>query len=133
MDYTEYQSSRRFALASMILGICSLLFFCTIYLPLPLGALGCLFAILSRRRGKALSGTAIAGLVTSCLGAVAGLVMLVVVIFSAITLLQPSHRDQLNALFEQTYGMDFEDYIETIYGEDFDMDLLNSLYGEDIE
>ncbi len=133
MDYTEYRSRNNFAMASLVLGICSLLFFCTIYLPLPLGALGCLFVILSRRRGRSLSGTAVAGLITSLLGMLAGLVMFVFVIVSTFTLLQPEHRDQLDSLFEQTYGMDFEEYLKMFYGEDFDIEFLDSFYNGDFQ
>lgn len=122
MDYRSNRSGNSFAIASMILGICSLLFFCTVYLPIPLGALGCLFVILSKRRGKTMSGAAITGLVTSILGVLCGLFILIGSLFTAFTLLRPENRELLDSMFEQTYGMDFEDYMEMIYGDNFDFD-----------
>lgn len=122
MDYRSNRSRNGFAIAAMILGICSLLFFCTVYLPIPLGALGCLFVVLSKRRGKAMSGTAIAGLVTSILGILCGLFILIGSLFTAFTMLNPENRELLDSMFEQTYGMDFKEYMEMIYGEDFDFD-----------
>lgn len=122
MDYRSTRSGNGFAIAAMILGICSLLFFCTVYLPIPLGALGCLFVILSKRRGKAMSGAAITGLITSILGMLCGAFILIVSLFSAFTLLRPENRELLDSMFEQTYGMDFQEYFEMIYGDDFDFD-----------
>lgn len=122
MDYRSNRSGKGFAIAAMILGICSLLLFCTVYLPIPLGALGCLFVILSKRRGKALSGAAITGLITSILGMLCGACILIVSLFSAFTLLRPENRELLDSMFEQTYGMDFQEYFEMFYGEDFDFD-----------
>ena len=122
MDYRSNRSGNGFAIAAMILGICSLIFFCTVYLPIPLGALGCLFVILSKRRGKPMSGTAIAGLITSILGMLCGAFILIFSLFSAFTLLRPENRELLDSMFEQTYGMDFQEYFEMIYGDDFDFD-----------
>lgn len=122
MDYRSNRSVNGFAIASMILGICSLLFFCTVYFPIPLGALGCLFVILSKRRGKAMSGAAITGLVTSILGMLCGLFIIIGSLFTAFTMLRPENRELLDSMFEQTYGVDFEEYFKMIYGEDFDFD-----------
>ena len=122
MDYRSNRSGNGFAIAAMILGICSLLLFCTVYLPVPLGALGCLFVILAKRRGKAMSGAAITGLITSILGMLCGAFILIVSLFSAFTLLRPENRELLDSIFEQTYGVDFQEYFETIYGDDFDFD-----------
>lgn len=122
MDYRSERSGNGFAIAAMILGVCSLIFCCTIYLPIPLGALGCLFAILSKRRGKAMSGAAMAGLITSILGLVSALCIVIASLFTAFTLFRPENRERLDSLFERTYGMDFEEYMQYFYGEDFDLD-----------
>ena len=55
MDYRQNSPAPRrnpFTVASLVLGICSLASICTAILPLPLGALGILFAILSYRKGR---------------------------------------------------------------------------------
>lgn len=122
MDDRSDRSKNAFAIAAMILGICSILFICTLYLPIPLGALGCLFVILSKRRGKAMSGAAITGLITSILGILCGLFILIVSLFSAFTLFKPENREMLDSIFEQTYGVNFQEYLERLYGEDFDFD-----------
>lgn len=122
MDYRSNRSGNGFAIAAMVLGTCSLLFCCTIYLPIPLGALGCVFAILSKRRGKAMSGAAVAGLITSILSMLCASCIIIASVFTAFTMLRPENRERLDSLFEQTYGMDFEEYMQYFYGEDFDLD-----------
>ena len=126
--YQPYQPEpkNRFAIVAMVLGLCSLLSLCTFFLPLPLGALGIVFVILSKRQGKKMSGTAITGLFTSLVGIGVSLVLIVVAITTAFTMLKPENRGALNQQFEQIYGMDFDEYMERIYGEDFD-DMMDQL------
>ena len=115
-----------FATAAMIVGLCSLLSLCTIFLPVPLGALGILFVILSRRKGKKLQSTALTGLVTSIIGMVLGIGIFIAVIASSLVMLKPENRDMLNEQFEEMYGIDFDEYMERLYGEDFES--LEDLY-----
>ena len=126
--YQPYQPEpkNRFAIVAMVLGLCSLLSLCTFFLPLPLGALGIVFVILSKRQGKKMSGTAITGLFTSLVGIGISLVLIIVAITTAFTMLKPENRGALNQQFEQIYGMDFDEYMERIYGEDFD-DMMDQL------
>ena len=58
----------KFARASLILGMCSIVLVCTLFLPIPLGALGLLFYFLSKRLHKPVDSSAKAGLVTSLIG-----------------------------------------------------------------
>ena len=117
----------KFAMASMILGICSLATFCTIFLPLVLGALGIIFAVLSKRRVKKMQGSAVTGVITSALGMGVALVFCIISIGSAFILLQPENRDQLNELYESQYGITYEEYVEEIYGEDT-LELMDELF-----
>ena len=123
----QYKPTDKFALVSMILGICSLATFCTIFLPLVLGALGIIFAVLSKRRGKKMEGSAVTGVITSALGMAVALVFCIISIGSAFILLQPENRDQLNELYESQYGITYEEYVEEIYGEDT-LELMDELF-----
>lgn len=124
--YPYGETRNGFATASLVLGICALLSICTLFLPLPLGALSILFAILSRRQHRKLAPNAIAGLITSIISVVMGLAITIYSLVSAFALLKPENREYLNSVFEQTYGMDFDEYMENLYGEDFD-DYFNQL------
>ena len=78
MDYRQNPPAPRrnpFAIVSLVLGIGSLLTICTGFLPLPMGALGILFAVLSYRRGRRLDSMALTGAVTSCVGLLFSLVL----------------------------------------------------------
>lgn len=127
MDYHQSPPAPRrnpFTIASMILGICSLLTICTAVLPLPLGALGILFAILSYRKGRRMDAMAVTGLATSCVSLVFSAVMYGAV-FSAMPnmLRDPEYRDMLNRYSESMYGESYDDLFERVYGVD-----LNDLF-----
>lgn len=111
--------TNKFAIASLVLGICSILFFCTLIGPIALGCLGILFAILSKKKGCKMEGSAIAGIITSALGAITALVVWIGVFVLGFSMLQPENRDVLDAQFESIYGMDMEEYMQFFYGEDF--------------
>ncbi len=113
-----YKPTDKFAMVSMILGICSLATFCTIFLPLVLGALGIIFAVLSKRRGKKMESSAVTGVITSSLGMGVALVFCIISVGSAFVMLQPENRDQLNELYENSFGMTYEEYVEEFYGEE---------------
>lgn len=127
MDYRQSSPAMRrnpFTIASLVLGICSLVTICTAILPLPLGALGILFAILSYRKGRSMDVMAITGIATSSLG-----LAISVVIYGAIFAMIPSmmrdpdYRDMLNRYSESMYGESYEDLFERAYGID-----LNDLF-----
>ncbi len=74
MDFQEgqkEQSSRGLALVSMILGIASI---CCCCISLPLGGLGIVLAILSRRENREMLMQAKAGLITSIIGIVISII-----------------------------------------------------------
>lgn len=122
-----YKPTNKFAMVSMILGICSLVFLCTIFLPLVIGALGIIFAILSKRRGQKMEGPAVTGVVTSSLGMGVSLIFCIVSLVSASIMLQPENRHQLNQMYEDSFGMTYEEYIEELYGEEM-LEQMNDMF-----
>jgi thiol:disulfide interchange protein len=66
-----------FAIASLVLGICSVVFTC-IYIGLPLAILGLIFGILARKSSK--KGMAIAGIILSSAGLVLGVAFILIVV-----------------------------------------------------
>ncbi len=124
MDYRQNPPAARrnpFTVASLILGICSLASVCTAILPLPLGALGILFAVLSYRKGRHMDTMAMAGIATSCVG-LAFSVLIYGVVFSMIPTMMrdPEYRDMLNRYSENMYGESYDDLFERAYGIDLD-------------
>lgn len=119
------RNTSTFAVASLVLGILSLVTLCTGILPIPLGALGILFAALLHRKGRSMPPQATAGLVTSICGLIMGLFITVgacVYTFVEMPMLlrDPAYRQQLNETCEQMYGMSFDDLMQQAYGIDID-------------
>ncbi len=126
-NYTYQPEPRNvFAIVAMVLGLCSLLSLCTLILSVPLGALSIIFVVLSKRQQKKMAPTAITGLVTSLVGILASVIILISLLGTTFSLLKPENRGELNRQFEQIYGMDFDEYMEQIYGDDFD-DIMKQL------
>ena len=126
MDSQAIRRKNPFATASLVCGVLALLTVTTAILPIPLGALSILFAVLSHRKGEKFCSSQIAGLVTS----VIGLILSATVIISAFAMLptmlkSADYRDQLNKMSEQLYGESFDDMVEELYGLDLD-DLLDN-------
>ncbi|MFG6357638.1 MAG: DUF4190 domain-containing protein [Acetatifactor sp.] len=124
MDYRQNSPAPRrnpFTVASLVLGICSLASICTAILPLPLGALGILFAILSYRKGRQMDTMAMAGIATSCVGLVfSALIYGVVFSMMPAMMRDPDYRDMLNRYSENMYGESYDDLFERAYGIDLD-------------
>ena len=126
MDSQAIRRKNTFATASLICGILALLTVTTAILPIPLGALSILFAILSHRKGERFCSSQIAGIVTSAIGLVLSAFIVVSVFAMLPTMLKtPEYRDQLNKMSEQLYGESFDDMMEELYGLDLD-DLLDN-------
>ena len=124
MDYRQTAPAMRrnpFTSASLILGICSLVTICTAVLPLPLGALGILFAILSYRKGRHMDTLAITGIATSCVGLLFSLIFIGIAFSMMPAMLRdPEYRDMLNRYSESMYGQSYDDLFENAYGIDLD-------------
>lgn len=123
----EYQAPTRkspFAAASMVLGILALLTLGTVFLPLPLAALGILFAVLAHRKGKKRDASCLTGLITSSIALVVSMSLIAASLAMIPTILRsPEYRKQLNTFSEQLYGENFDDMVEELYGVNLD-DLL---------
>ena len=111
-----------FIIASMVCGVLSVTACCTGILSLPLGALGILFALLTYRKGKKMNGTAMIGIVLSAMGIITGISMLVYSFYMLPEMMKdPFFRNQVDAITEQMYGMDFAEFMEEFYGYEIDV------------
>ncbi|MBE5869405.1 MAG: DUF4190 domain-containing protein [Lachnospiraceae bacterium] len=125
--YRPYEKNS-FATAALILGITALSMMCTGLLSIPLGALGILFAVLSRRKRK-MSPPAKIGCVLSSIGLGTGIMftlMALITMFSTMfsTLSQMdtstmTGEEIRNQLMESLYGEDYKTQLEN-YGIDYD-------------
>lgn len=118
MDYNRYnnqnnmtsgQSPERlnpFSVASLVCGIASITLCCTGVLPLPLGGLGILFAILTKRMGKAMPSMSITGLILSCVGIFLWMLMCIYLFYMIMT--DPELRDA----FEDSYEYYYDEFYE---------------------
>lgn len=104
-------ASRICGIISFGLGIFSVTACCLGYLSIPLGALGILFAMLSRRLGKQMPPACKSGIILSVIGIVVGLVMMIATIY--ITITDPQFWEQMQEtmelyeeMYEETYGID---------------------------
>ena len=102
-----------FAIASIICGIASVIVCCTGVLSIPTGALGILFAVLTQRKGQSLPGMSVAGIWLSCVGMALGILMTVYSFFMVFT--DPLLHQEMNAMFEMMYGMNMDEYFNTIF------------------
>ena len=119
---THRPYGQTFAIASLVCGLLSVTVgFCGI--ALPLGALGIIFAVLVRRKGKKTNSTAQAGLVLSSTGAILGAVILVLyLLFMPLLLKQQLSNDNTrqqmeaiyNSLWKNSFDMEFEEYLDYI-------------------
>ena len=99
MDYyTElpYNKINPFSIVSMFCGLLSVTLCCTGILSIPFGALGILFAVLTKRLGKPMPPMSVTGTLLSCLGMVLGICMCV---YSFIYVMNNS-PEMWNALLE---------------------------------
>lgn len=111
---------RTMAMISLVLGIASIVTIFSIYLPIILGSLAIVLAILSKGYGKQMLATAKAGIAT----AITGIVLIAAIFGSVISLFLSMTGDELvefgrqvDRQFEQQTGMDIEDLTGTSYEE----------------
>lgn len=112
---THRPNGQGFTMASVTCGILSITTCCTGFLPLPLGALGILFAMLVYRKGKRMNSSCMMGIITSCIGMAVGL-MMTIYSFAMLPafLKNEEFRSQFDTLTQQMYGMDFDTFLEKI-------------------
>nr|WP_289765696.1 hypothetical protein [uncultured Acetatifactor sp.] len=118
---THRPYGQTFSIASAICGLLAMTTSCTIILSLPLGALGILFAVLAHRTKKKMNTTCVTGIALSCVGLVSALSMIVYSFVMLPSLMEnEAFRNQVNAVSQQLYGMDFDVFMEETYGYSFD-------------
>lgn len=105
------------SIASMTLGILSAIPCCMGTLSIPFGALGILFAVLTRRKGQRMHSLSFMGLWLSCVGLFWGIFVLVQSFIQLPQMLNdPAAMSEVNALYQMIYGMNFEEFLNTYYG-----------------
>ncbi|MBQ7954822.1 MAG: DUF4190 domain-containing protein [Lachnospiraceae bacterium] len=137
-SYTPYTPPRRniYATLSLIFGIVSLALMCTGILPIPLGALGIIFAVISRR-GARMDSTAKTGCLLSSIGLGCGLLLTIAIyVFSIFTMMQTILSDNQNLytdpdaltdqMMESIYGENYKELFEQ-YGIDYDQ-MMDQMY-----
>lgn len=115
-NYVPNQPSKRpngFAIASLVCGILSLVLCCTGILGIPAGALSILFAVLSKRKGERLSGMCIAGIVTSAIGILLGILAAAYSIY--LVFYDPTFRAQIDIMMQQMYGVSLEEFFSMYF------------------
>ena len=118
---THRPYGQTFSIASAICGLLAMTTSCTIILSLPLGALGILFAVLAHRTKKKMNTTCVTGIALSCVGLVSAVSMIVYSFVMLPSLMEnEAFRNQVNAVSQQLYGMDFDVFMEETYGYSFD-------------
>ena len=121
MDYYQNQNNemnqnmpqidpkyRGLSIASMVCGICSLVLCFMGLLSIPTGALGILFALLTRKRGQRMNNMCVAGIWLSCVGLSLGIFITVSSIVTVFT--DPSYMNMLDQMYQQMYGVDMEEF-----------------------
>ena len=105
------ESKNLFSIASLVCGILSLATCCMIFLSIPLGALGILFALLGRKADLEFDTVSRLGLMLSFAGILFGVFAIITVILQIPTLLNdPEYIRRLDTLYEQMYGQSFFEY-----------------------
>lgn len=100
-------ASRICGVLSMTLGMFSVTACCLGYLSIPIGALGILFAVLSRRIGKQMPIACKTGLMLSITGLLIGIIMMIFHVYTTIT--DPSfweYTQEMIEMYEEMYGIE---------------------------
>ena len=74
--HSEYKG-HGFSIASAVFGILSMLTTCLMVVPFPMAAFSLLFAGLAHRKGKRMHRLATHGIITSCMGIISAVIMLI--------------------------------------------------------
>lgn len=128
----EYQIpvKNRFSQASLVCGVLAILTILTGILPIFFGSLSIIFGILSKKSNTPYDSNAKVGFGCGAAG------LLMSFAFMAMTFIllpamfkDDAFRQQLDATYEQLYGVDFEEFFELYTGEEIDID---ELFGGDV-
>lgn len=99
---------RGLSIASMVCGICSLVMCCTGILSIPAGALGILFALLTRKSGQRMNTMCVAGIWLSCVGLALGIFITVSSMITVFT--DPAYYNMLDQMYQQMYGVGIDEF-----------------------
>lgn len=108
-DFMNTPTINTFSKASLVLGIITIVtvFMGVIYIPFITGGIAIILALLSRGRRRSFSTPALIGVITSCVGLVLNVALVVtsLVLYSNV----PEVRNQVNSYLEQMTGIEIED------------------------
>lgn len=134
MDY-RYRQPNKFSSTSCIMGITSLVTMCTGIFSIPLGALGVLFAVLSKK-DKKMDSSAKLGCTLSGIGLFSGLALTIFVYVTTFTAMFESidysqisnmtEEEAMDYIMESIYGPEYKEYYRSL-GIDYDQ-LMEQLY-----
>lgn len=118
------------ATASLVCGVVAVvsIFICPVVLTCIFGPISILLALLSKGYDAKMHNYAKIGIITSISGISMNIMMYSIII--ALFIYSPNYREAVieycDQTFEMTYGMDFNETMQQIYGEDFD---INKIFG----
>lgn len=114
-NYTPPPQPSGMSTASLVLGIIAMALSCCLYLSIPLGALGIIFAILSKGHSRKMTGRAKTGLGLS-IGSICLSFLLIVTTIAAVGLANLTRQAR--------------DYMDYYYGDYYDQEDLDRMFGD---
>ena len=102
-NYNPDKGRHSFEMASLVMSIIAMVLLCTGILSIPAGALGILFAILSRRENTPMSSMARTALILSAVSMIFGAMITVASIYTVMT--DPTALDEVRELYAR-YGIE---------------------------
>ena len=112
-NYNPDRGRHSFEIASIVMGIISMVLLCTGVLAIPFGALGILFALLSRKDKDRLGNIAITGAIISVVSMITGAFITVYSVYTVMT--DPSVLEEVSRMYAR-YGIEMPT-IPTFYSE----------------
>lgn len=114
MNYTASQKLSGTALGLSIFALISTLIF-PVILPLILGPVAIILAILSKGRGNTLPRRSHLSVILAVVAIAVNMIILIVAAVSFVNMLQdPSQREALNSMVESTYGMSLDELLGSL-------------------
>ena len=98
-----------FATAAMVMGILSFFLTSTIFIPLILGSLGVILAILSKEGNIYMNRQAKIGFTASLIGLISSLVLICSALYMYAN--DTEYRNEVNTMYERMYGMTIEEQL----------------------
>ena len=108
-NYNPDRGRHSFEIASLVMGVMSLILLCTGILSIPAGAMGVLFSILSKKGKNPLSAMARTAMILSLIGMISGAFITVYAVYTVMT--DPSVIEEVKQMYAR-YGMEVPDYFE---------------------